>query len=149
MFCSGCGAQLQSGLVYCSRCGRRVAEEVRSAGRSSTTVAGNTAGVGFVAYIFVILILSKSGVPPDLYLKVTLFYFAALFGLCFLFLRQGFGPWTFGRGGRAGERGEPYTPALFVPPQTTAQLEEPRDAGIGSVTDATTRTLDEVLIERK
>lgn len=47
------------------------------------------------------------------------------------------------------ETGDLDAPAYLRPAVNTAQLEEARDLGIGSVTDATTRTLDEVRIERK
>lgn len=144
MFCVGCGTQIQSGLNFCSRCGRRVVDDTKS-GRSSLSVAGNIAGVGFVAYIFVLLVLSRSGVSPDVFKVITIFYFGALFGLCFMFLRQNSGA-SRPAVAAADERAEP----AYLRPVTTAQLEEARDFGVGSVTDATTRTLDEVPIsERK
>jgi hypothetical protein len=46
------------------------------------------------------------------------------------------------------ETGELESPA-YLSPMETAQLDEARDFDIGSVTDATTRTLDQVTIERK
>ena len=91
MFCAGCGTQIQPGLNYCSRCGRRVAEEEK-AGRSWTNplvIAGNTAFAGFVAYIFVLLILTRSGTAPNIFVPLTFFYFAALFGICFMVLHFG------------------------------------------------------------
>src|SRR5215203_5084276 len=91
MFCSGCGTQIQSGLNYCNRCGRRIADDATPARALSnpTVIAGQTAGVGFIAFIFVLLVMSKNALAPDVYIPVTFFYFAALFGLCFMFLRQG------------------------------------------------------------
>jgi hypothetical protein len=134
--------QIQSGLNYCSRCGRRVADDVQPTrtGSNPTVIAGRTAGVGFIAYIFVLLVMSGNALAPDVYIPVTFFYFAALFGLCFMFLRQGRSP------SPAYDRSledAPAAPAYFRA-GTTAQLEEARDFGIGSVTDATTRTLDKV-----
>lgn len=73
MFCAGCGTQIQSGLNYCSRCGRRVAEDSKSSRRTNPlAVAGNTAGVGFVGFIFVIAILTKYGADRDLIGPITL-----------------------------------------------------------------------------
>jgi len=145
MFCAGCGMQIQSGLNYCSRCGRRVADDAkaRNTGRSNPlVVAGQTAGVGFIAYIFVLLVLSRSGVAPDVFLPVTFFYFAALFGLCFLFLRQG----SIASTQNSSAPSEATEP-VYLSPVTTAQLREGYDAP-ASVTDHTTRTLDEVPIRK-
>jgi hypothetical protein len=144
MFCAGCGTQIQSGLNYCNRCGRRIVDDLQFAGGRSnpTVVAGRTAGVGFISYIFVLLVMSRSALAPDVYIPVTLFYFACLFGLCFMFLRQG-------RSTRQTSRTpaeESFTSPNYLRPVDTAQLEEARDFGIGSVTDATTRTLNEVPI---
>ena len=142
MFCAGCGTQIQSGLNYCSRCGRRVAEDAKS-GKStrsnSLVVAGNTAGVGFVAYIFILLILTKNGAAPNIFVPLTFFYFAALFGICFMFLHFG-RPNTVDNAAAPAE--EPNEPA-YLRPVATAQLREGFDEP-ASVTDHTTRTLDEL-----
>lgn len=144
MFCAGCGTQIQSGLNYCSRCGRRVAEEAAS-GKHWTNpmvIAGQTAGVGFVAYIFVLLILTKNGAAPNIFLPLTFFYFAALFGICFMFMRQG---WMIPeqRSSASSEHAEP----AYLRPVTTAQLGEGFDTP-ASVTDHTTRTLDEIQVRK-
>ena len=148
MFCAGCGSQIQSGLSYCSRCGRRASEETGTGKVTWTnplTIVGQTAGVGFVGFIFVLLILTRSGALPNLYLPITFFYFAALFGICFMILRYG----AAATKAETPRVVEDFPTAAYLRPVTTAQLEEARDMGIGSVTDATTRTLDEMKIERK
>jgi hypothetical protein len=138
MFCAGCGIQIQHGLNYCSRCGRRVATDLKSGEeRSPLVVAGNIAGVGFVAYIFVLLILSRSGIEPRAYIPITFFYFAALFGLCYMFLRHNSAIVL-----RGISTAEPNIEPEYLRPATTAQLEEAREFGVGSVTDHTTRTLE-------
>ena len=148
MFCSGCGSQIQSGLNYCSRCGRRVAEDAKSVGNawsSPLVIAGQTAGVGFVGFIFILLILTRSPfISPNLLVPITFFYFAALFGICLMILRHG-APVTTAEKLMIEEPGPP----TYLRPVTTAQLEEGREFGIGSVTDATTRTLDEVGVRHK
>jgi hypothetical protein len=149
MFCSGCGTQIQSGLNYCSRCGRRAAEDSNSSKQHRTNplvIVGQTAGVGFFGFIFVLLILSKSGVMPNLFLPITFFYFAALFGICFMVLRYG----SSLKKTEAPDTSQTNTtePA-YLSPVTTARLEEAREFGPGSVTDATTRTLSEVPISEK
>jgi hypothetical protein len=144
MFCAGCGTQIQSGLNYCSRCGRRVADDTKlGKTRSPLMIAGNTAGVGFVGFIFVLAILAKYGVAPDVFIPVTFFYFAALFGLCFMFLRQGANISRTESSPAAEEVKEP----TYLSPVTTAQLREGFDTP-ASVTDHTTRTLDEVPIRK-
>ena len=149
MYCEGCGTQIQSGLNYCSRCGRRVAEDSKRSKQYRTNplvVVGQTAGVGFLSFIFVLLVLAKSGVLPNQFVPITFFYFAALFGICFMILR-------YGSSLKKTETSEqslanPNEPA-YLRPVTTAQLEEAREFGVGSVTDATTRTLSEVPIREK
>ena len=136
MHCAGCGTEIQSGLNYCSRCGRRVAEEVRSATNAWTNplvIAGQTAGVGFFGFIFIILILTKSGTMPKLFVPITFFYFAALFGICFMILRYGS---TASSTESSAAKVEPSSEAFYLRPATTAQLEEGRDFDVGSVTDA-------------
>ena len=149
MYCEGCGTQIQSGLNYCSRCGRRVAEDSKSSKHYRTNplvIAGQTAGVGFFGFIFILLILAKSGVMPNLFVPITFFYFAALFGICFMILR--YGSSLTKRGSSEASHPNPTEPA-YLRPVTTAQLEEAREFGVGSVTDATTRTLSEVPISEK
>lgn len=144
MFCAGCGSQIQSGLNYCSRCGRRVAEDAQSASSATSPmmIAGYVAGVGFICFIFILRMLTRSDAPPNLFVPITFFYFAALFGICFLLLRHGA---SLAKNISSAERNETREPE-YLRPANTAQLEEARDFGIGSVTDATTRTLDKVPI---
>lgn len=108
-------------------------------------IAGNTAGVGFAAYVFVILILTKNGVQPNIFIPLTFFYFAALLGICIMFLHYGRPTKESGRSPaeiRDDER-------AYLRPMTIAQLEETRNVGVGSVTDATTRTLDQVPVAKR
>jgi uncharacterized membrane protein YvbJ len=152
MYCSGCGTQLQSGLIYCSRCGRRVAEDLASANWAANplTMTAIIAGVGFFAFMLVIRALTRSDVPPNYLVPISFVYFGALFGICFMVLRYGS---KLNKAEvsleRPRETGDLEAPAYLRPAVNTAQLEEARDFGIGSVTDRTTRTLDEVTIERK
>ena len=151
MYCSGCGTQLQSGLVYCSRCGRRVAEDLASASWSANpmTLTAIIAGVGFFMFMLVIRALTRSEIPPGLFVPISFFYFASLFGICLMVLRYGSKAGNASVPDKAPDTGELARPQAYLSPITTAQLEEGRDFGIGSVTDRTTRTLDEVTIERK
>ena len=146
MFCAGCGTQIQSGLNYCSRCGRRITDDSKSEKfwTGPLSIAGNVAFGGLVSFIFVVLILTRGGTPPDLLLKIIFLYLAALFGICFMIMR-------YGR--TTSERPRPTSDQLptaaYLRPVTTAQLDEAREFGVGSVTDATTRTLDEVPVGKR
>lgn len=152
MYCSGCGTQLNNGLIYCSRCGRRVAEDLAAASWASNPMAITAiiAGAGFFVFVLVIRILTRSDLPPNLFVPISGFYFAALFGICFMVLRYGSRVRDeAATAERVRETGELEVPSYLRPAVNTAQLEEARDFGIRSVTDATTRTLDEVTIERR
>ena len=151
MYCSGCGTKLQSELIYCSRCGRRVAEdsEKSSIAESLSSSLGYVGGFGFLSFIFVIIALVKNGVVGNQLVMIAFFYFAALFAICFLILRQ---TELFSKGGRARRSAE--LPAeensqYSAPAPTTSRLKELNEPGIGSVIDETTRTLDEARVERR
>lgn len=103
-------------------------------------VAGYVAGVGFISFIFILRMLTRSEMPPGLFVPITFFYFAALFGICFFFLRHATAVAKNNLTAALREKNDPE----YLRPATTAQLEEARGFGIGSVTDATTRTLDKI-----
>ena len=151
MYCSGCGTQLHAGLVYCSRCGRRVAEDVASGSWFATPISATAviAAVGFFMFMLVIRALTRSDLPPGLIVPISFFYFASLFGICIMVLRQGTRSVKEPEAVRSFDTGELNARPAYLSPMTTAQLEEAREFGIGSVTDRTTRTLDEITIERR
>ena len=144
MFCSGCGSQIQLGLSYCSRCGKRVHESSKppsSPIARSLTVAGQTAGVGFAGFIFVLLVLVLNGVVNSNVVGVTFFYFLGLFLICYMFMRQG------RLAAKYEPRELPATEQIYIKPVTTAQLPEPTERP-ASVTEHTTRTLDHITVDR-
>lgn len=148
MFCAGCGSEIQSALNYCSRCGRRVADDREALANATSNpllIAGGTAGIGMFAFVILMRILVRDGVTGSDLVGITAFYFAALFGICTLILRYGriFRDDTKSQtinGSRSDER-------AYLPPVITAQLPESMTAP-ASVTDHTTRTLDKVVVER-
>src|SRR5688572_26633027 len=150
MYCSACGTKLQLDLNYCNRCGQRVGPDTEksSLAESLSSSLGYVGSAGFIAYIFVVIALVKNGVPGNQVIFITAFYFAALFGICFLILRQ---TQLFSGKSETARRPRPkeedVTP--YIKPVTTAQLEEASEAGIGSVVENTTRTLDEVRVDRR
>ncbi len=152
MYCSGCGNQIEFELNYCNRCGKRVNEggsENASIAESLSSSLGYVGGGGFIAFIFVAMVLVKNGIPGNQLIPITFLYFAALFGICFLILRQ---TQFFSRKNGSRQLAESADADIIAPeylrPPNTAQLVEPPDAGIRSVTEHTTRTLDRVPVER-
>jgi len=106
---------------------------------------GYIGGFGMFGFIFVILILVKNGVDRNALIPISFFYLAALFGICFLIVRQ-----ISASSKKSSEKetaSNEHQPA-YLRPVTTAQLRETIDQPV-SVTEHTTRTLDEVVIERK
>jgi hypothetical protein len=92
----------------------------------------------------VVALLERSSRPEPVFVFAVV-YLLALFGICFLIMRQVSKVIDAELGGRELP---PRAPAqnLQMPRRSTAQLEEAREPA--SVTDHTTRTLAEVLIER-
>ena len=150
MYCSGCGTQLQADLNYCNRCGNRVAGESdrMSVAKNLSGSMGYIPGVGFFSYIFVIIALVKNGVPGDLLALITFFYFAALFAICLLVVRQSA---ALSRSDRQDRLALPdsSSPGYAAPRATTARLRELHEPAVGSIIEHTTKTLDEVRSERR
>jgi uncharacterized membrane protein YvbJ len=150
MYCSNCGSQIKPELHYCSRCGTRVskidAETQKSAVDSLSSMLGAIGVFGFIGYIFVALVLVRYSVPVNALVAISLFYLGALFGICHLILKQ-----IAASSGKAAAhvpdfRNNFQTDQLNA--ANTAQLESAREPAAASVTDNTTKTLDEVLLKR-
>lgn len=151
MYCSGCGTKLQVDLNYCNRCGQRVAgdSEKASVAESLSSSLGYVGGFGFLSFVFVVIALVKNGVVGSQLVMIALFYFAALFAICFLILRQ---TELFSKGvrsRRSADLPDGENSQYSAPAPTTSRLRELNQPGIGSVIDETTRTLDEVRVERR
>ncbi|HMQ03242.1 MAG TPA: hypothetical protein PKD26_04945 [Pyrinomonadaceae bacterium] len=149
MYCSGCGSQLQTGLNYCSRCGRRVAEDGRSSSGLTPTppiIAAFTAGAGFFCYMLVLRTLSKAGVPPNQFIPISFVYFASLFGICVMILRYGSNALKDKDERTSGSEAKPVE-QTYLAPSITAQLTEPSERP-ASVTEHTTRALDGIPVDR-
>lgn len=148
MYCSECGSQIKSELNYCNRCGARVGR-MEKEDRSLSTGLSNSLGAigvfGLIGFIFVVMVLVKNGVTGNSLAAISFFYLATLFGICVMILQQ------LKMLPKKSTRQDFQN--NFQPPRldaaNTAQLEESKQTPISSVTEHTTRTLDEVLIERK
>ncbi len=152
MYCWSCGKTVQDKLNYCSNCGARVEKGASENDSSWMTSSSNPIGYlgvfGLGGFIFLVMSLLKQGLDPGAVFAISAIYLAALFGICFLLLRQSSGR----TGKRRSEKTNPeseYAPPKKFRSEITKQLDEPQSEPVPSVTEHTTRTLDEVLIERK
>lgn len=149
MYCWSCGKQTSENLNYCSSCGARVDKTAATSGDMSWMSNPSTAlsylGIfGLGGFIFLVVVLLKRSIDLGFVFAISLLYLSALFGICFLLIRQ-VSNHSDERKVKKNLREE--APTQFRP-GITAQLEEPREPFI-TVTENTTKTLDEVLIERK
>lgn len=150
MYCSACGSQVQNELNYCNRCGAKVSggDPVlqKSVADNLSSAIGYIGGFGLLAFVFVVYLVMRNGQDVRMLIPISFFYLATVFGICYLLLRH-----VSDLTGKSNPRSinpPESAPPAYLKPVTTAQLEESRQPGI-SVTENTTRTLDEVLIERK
>ncbi|HSK71841.1 MAG TPA: hypothetical protein VK892_09120 [Pyrinomonadaceae bacterium] len=151
MYCWSCGTQINKQLNYCSSCGARI-DKAASEDYSKWDFMNNPAtAVGYLGvfglggFIFLVITLIKRNLDPSFVFAISALYLIALFGICFLLIRQ-----MSHLSGKAEPKTNPddeAAPRAFRS-EITAQLESPRQPAI-SVTENTTKTLDEVLIERK
>src|SRR5688572_5148769 len=139
MYCSGCGTELEAGLNYCKRCGKRVAGEERSAvAEGLSSALGYIGGFGLLGFIAVIFLMLRSPIiAPGTIMLVSFLYLATLLAICFLILRQT-APFTLGRP-RSVPNGDSGSgaPAYLAPPET-ARLNETTQGPL-TVTEQTTR----------
>lgn len=145
MFCSGCGTELEAGLNYCKRCGSRIKEERSVVGQGLTNALGAIGVFGVLGFVMVLYVMLRSPIiAPGTIMLVSFLYLAMLFGVLFLILKQ-----TAQFGAKQGQNLDAVNAKpVYLQSPATAQLSEPAPAGI-SVTEHTTRDLDEVPVLRK
>ena len=147
MYCEKCGNEIKAGLNFCSRCGARVSSQSGSeiARRSPTEGLSNALGAigvfGFIGYIFVALVLLQNSGHNAL-VAVSFFYFASLFGICFMILNN-MKTLSAGSQSQNADFQNDLQTGQLKGANATAQLEEPKQQPI-SVTENTTRTLDKI-----
>jgi len=149
MYCSHCGSLSAGNLNYCNNCGARNERNPlvigNSASRPFAFGAAVIGMVGLVGFFPVLRELLHSGVDPLVmivlliaYLATVLLMFAVLVGHV----------WKNSGDIRVkAPQSDQDGQDRYLRPITTAQLEEPHDAP-ASVTEHTTRTLDEVPLRR-
>ena len=106
--------------------------------------------IGFVAVLKMVLDNARLDMPATVFILVA--YLGALTSIAAMYFGY---MWLSSRHGRDRSKRHDTVNAEYTPPPTsfratnTNQLGEPTQQPIGSVTDSTTRTLDEVLVDRR
>jgi hypothetical protein len=151
-FCSNCGNNLSDGLKYCNSCGFRLAAEDdgdkdgmpgKMLEKILTTVFLIVLfGLGILVGLMAILL--EKNVDQRIAVVIAIAYLGAVFGICYTLLSQV--PKLIDA--KLNERKQGRLPAATpqqLEPANTAQF---IDRAGKSVTDHTTRTLDEVPVKR-
>lgn len=152
MFCSTCGKQVNENLNFCNNCGARIDSKTDEAqtgsfGLNSATVTGGLGMFGLFGFVFLAIKLIEKNLDPGFVFSLLALYVAAIFGLCFMIFRQ---PANHSFKSRKKEKtDEEYTAPKNLFSENHPQLAAPYQPAVSSVTENTTRTLDEVLVERK
>ncbi len=153
MYCPNCGKDVNAKLKYCSSCGERLskAAEIDKDGTPGKML-DNVLTTIFLIVMFglgilvgLVAVLLGNSVEPKFVMFISIAYLAAVFGICYQLLSQV--PKLIDAKLRVKETEEAVPPDLQLPPRTTNQLEEFREPA--SVIENTTRTLDELRVERK
>ena len=150
MFCSGCGKQVNENLNFCNHCGARIeskTEDLESAFNFNSAIITGIFGMfGLFGFIFLTIKLLEKNLDPSFVFVVIALYIAAVLGICFLLFRQ-----TASQPlkSRRKENAEEESLPKKLPAETVVQLNASHQMPVGSVTENTTRTLDEIAVERK
>jgi hypothetical protein len=153
MYCSTCGNRIADHLNYCNSCGARIEKNPLIVSNSSSAHLGKAVGavgaIGLFAFIGVLkIVLENNGLDIAAKVVIILAYLGTLFMICAMMIGH---MWKHSGDIRVKQH-EPKPQSDYGSPPSfrgvnTAQLEEARESGI-SVTEHTTRTLDEVPLNR-
>lgn len=150
MFCQKCGTLINANLNYCNNCGAKTAkndEDKKSSplGLLISSLATVTI-VGLGIFIGLIAILLDKFQHPEPIVVIAAFYLSTLFLICFFIIKQ-ISKLTDLHIQEKTQSAQPFYQNPQISAPNTAQLEEPKQQPI-SVTENTTKTLDEVLLKR-
>jgi hypothetical protein len=153
MYCSNCGNQIIGKLKYCNSCGDRLAKEEDRDGMPGKmldnilTTLFLVVMFGFGILVGLVAVLLGNGVDPQAVGVISLVYLASVSFICFMLLWQVRKLIDARLNARKSELPD-NSPLQFVPPNAAPRLEEYRQPA-SSVTDHTTRALEEVPLQRK
>lgn len=150
VFCSKCGSRVNNKLNYCNSCGARLAKD--SDEETPKSMLDNILTTVFLVVLFglgilvgLVAVLLQNGVDHKAVMMISIFYLAAVSGICYMLLSQ-MPKLIEARLNNKFFENDATAPVQISAPNT-AQLEEPKQTP-ASVTDNTTRTLDKVLVKR-
>ena len=152
MYCSNCGNATSAELKFCKSCGKRLAQSHdsdNSAGKMLDDILTTIFLVvmfGLGILVGLVAVPLQNEVATKSVIQLAVIYLAAVFGICFMLLRQV--PKLVDAKLRTNYEPQESVPAVQLPPVTTAQLNESQQQPIQSVTEHTTRTLEEVPLRR-
>jgi len=156
MYCSTCGNQIADHLNYCNSCGARIEKNPLIISNASSSQLAKPLAVtvlmgfaGFIAVLKIVLDNPRLDVPGMVF--IVLGYLAALTIISAMIIGH---MWKTSGDIRIHSKKTPSLDDEYHPPRSfrgpnTNQLPEPVDQPVGSVTENTTRTLDEVLVDRR
>lgn len=149
MFCSKCGTNGE-GLKFCKNCGNRLiggAEDVDGTpGKMLDNILTTLCVVvifGFGILVGLVAVLLGYGIDTQVVTIISVVYLLSIFAICFTLARQANRLINARLRAISSETDVPRT----LPRAETAQLMEFREP-LMSVTDPTTRALDEVSVKR-
>jgi len=156
MYCSTCGQQIAEHLNYCNSCGARIDKNPLVISNSSSSQLAKplaiTVMMGFVGFIAVLkIVLDNPRLDIPAIVLIVIAYLAALTIISAMMIGH---MWkTSGvirvHAKKSNIDSDEYAPPRLFRGSNTNQLGEPVQQPIGSVTDNTTRTLDEVPLARR
>ena len=150
MYCSSCGKSIQENLNYCNNCGARNDKNPIVVGNSSSRMLGIAAAfigmVGLVGFVEVLKTLLRSPLDTWAIIAILVAYLTTVFLMFAVLIGH-----VWKHSGDIRIKSKDRESKDSVPNKfrsvTTAQLPEP--AGFpASVTEHTTRTLDNVPLKR-
>ena len=144
MYCERCGRQIDESLNYCNSCGAQLRRDnppsKALAGVMVASLAVITISGLIVLAALLVSLLDRMGPKPEPLFAFAALYLVALFGICFLIMRQVSKLIDADLRSRDFPQRTSPPAAVQLPPRSTSQLEEFREPA--SVTDHTTRTLE-------
>lgn len=153
MFCPNCGTNASKNLKYCKNCGERLskAEEIDKDGTPGKML-DNILTTLFLVVMFglgilvgLVAVLLGNNIEPKFVVLISIAYLAAVFGICYSLLSQV--PKLIDARLKSNTAVHETIQPHQLRPLTTAQLDEFHQPAM-SVTEHTTRTLDEVVLKR-
>ena len=153
MYCSKCGSGINNKLNYCNICGCKLTNDANDSTDSNKPILisliislGLVSIIGLGSTIGLIAMLLGKGVRDEMVVMLVGAYLLTLFGIVFMIGRQ-LSKLIDSKLVKNTQVPDIVFQAQLTAPTTTAQLEELKKQPF-SVTDTTTRTLDEVFVKR-